>query len=131
MNKHSILNSEINKVLANLGHTDAIVIADCGLPVPDGVKKIDLALKIGTPSFMEIVNLINQYMQIERATIANEIHDKNSNTYIQLKNELQKIEFTEVSHEEFKEKTKSVKAIIRTGEATPYANVILYAGVIF
>lgn len=51
MQKIGILNSEIAKVLADMGHTDTIVIGDCGLPVPDGVKKIDLALKLGTPRF--------------------------------------------------------------------------------
>ncbi|RKO62361.1 ABC-type ribose transport system, auxiliary component [Caldibacillus debilis GB1] len=55
MKKHGILNSEIAKVLADLGHTDTIVIADCGLPVPAGVKKIDLALELGKPSFLDEV----------------------------------------------------------------------------
>ena len=41
MKKHGILNSSISKVLADLGHTDQIIIADCGLPIPDHVKKID------------------------------------------------------------------------------------------
>ena len=61
MNKHGVLNSEICKVLADLGHTDMVVIADCGLPIPDGVKKIDLALKLGTPGFIEVVELLVQY----------------------------------------------------------------------
>jgi D-ribose pyranase len=51
MKRYGILNSHISKVLANLGHTDFIVIADAGLPIPDGVKKIDLAVKTGMPSF--------------------------------------------------------------------------------
>ncbi len=45
MQKGGMLNSSIAKVLADLGHTDTIVIGDCGLPVPAGVQKIDLALK--------------------------------------------------------------------------------------
>ena len=49
MQKGGMLNSSIAKVLADLGHTDTIVIGDCGLPVPAGVQKIDLALKPGTP----------------------------------------------------------------------------------
>ncbi|PAC67377.1 D-ribose pyranase, partial [Enterobacter cloacae] len=49
MKKNGILNSHIAKVLADLGHTDTIVIADCGLPIPEGPVKIDLALSIGTP----------------------------------------------------------------------------------
>lgn len=41
MKKNGILNSDISKVLADLGHTDYIVIGDCGLPIPNQVKKID------------------------------------------------------------------------------------------
>lgn len=132
MNKHGILNSEICKVLADLGHTDMVVIADCGLPIPDGVKKIDLALKLGTPGFIEVVELLAQYMQIEKATIASEIHTKNPATYISLQKKLgAETSLEELSHEEFKLLTHKARAIIRTGEATPYANVILHAGVIF
>lgn len=132
MNKHGILNSEICKVLADLGHTDMVVIADCGLPIPDGVKKIDLALKLGTPGFIEVVELLAQYMQIEKATIASEIHAKNPATYANLETALgAEVSLEELSHEEFKLLTHKARAIIRTGEATPYANVILHAGVIF
>ncbi|RTL01869.1 MAG: D-ribose pyranase [Proteobacteria bacterium] len=132
MNKHGILNSEICKVLADLGHTDMIVIADCGLPIPDGVKRIDLALKIGVPSFIDVLDLLNEHMQIEQVTIAHEIHDKNPSVYTQLQPKLPAdIVINEVSHEQFKQLTKQAKAIIRTGEATPYANIILSAGVIF
>lgn len=132
MNKHGILNSEICKVLADLGHTDMVVIADCGLPIPDGVKKIDLALKLGTPGFIEVAELLAQYMQIEKATIASEIHVKNPATYVNLETALgAEVSLEELSHEEFKLLTHKARAIIRTGEATPYANVILHAGVIF
>lgn len=69
MQKIGILNSEIAKVLADMGHTDTIVIGDCGLPVPDGVKKIDLALKLGTPRFLEVVEELVKYMEIEKSTL--------------------------------------------------------------
>ena len=131
MNKHGILNSEIAKILADLGHTDMLVIADCGLPIPAGVKKIDLALKLGVPSFLDVVELVAEHMQIERATIAGEINSHNPQVQQQLKASLTDVSFNEVSHEEFKRISHAAKAIIRTGEATPYANVILYAGVIF
>lgn len=44
MKRHGILNSHISKVLTDLGHTDMVVIADAGLPIPDGVPRIDLSL---------------------------------------------------------------------------------------
>ena len=36
-----------------------------------------------------------------------------------------------VSHEEFKRRTAKARAMVRTGECTPYANIILIAGVKF
>lgn len=129
MYKYGILNSEISKVLSDLGHTDLIAIADCGLPVPDGVKKIDLALKLGEPSFLDVYQTVLHHMVVEKAIIAEEMVDQNSTLYREISNDIQEIE--QMSHEAFKQKTKDVKAIIRTGEATPYANVILQSGVLF
>lgn len=129
MKKQGILNSHIAEVLANMGHTDTIVIADCGLPIPEDVKRIDLALKIGSPAFKETLEAIIEDMAIEEVTIAEEIFEKNPGTAALIENRFEKIEA--VPHEEFKVKTAKAKAVIRTGEATPYANIILHSGVIF
>jgi len=131
MKRYGILNSHISKVLADLGHTDTIVIADAGLPIPEGVKKIDLAVKPGNPSFKEVVNMIEEDMVVEKVIIASEIEEGNPDhaTYIKEKFKNQKIE--QVSHEDFKQLTKQAKAVIRTGEITPYANCILQSGVFF
>ncbi|WP_214771271.1 D-ribose pyranase [Exiguobacterium sp. s39] len=129
MKKHGILNSHISKVLTDLGHTDTIVIADCGLPIPDGVARIDLALELGTPSFLDVVRVVAGDMAIEQLTLATEIKEANPDVLEQL--EAMQIETTFVSHEEFKKQTQQAKVIIRTGEATPYSNVIFHSGVIF
>ncbi|OOL81821.1 D-ribose pyranase [Dolosigranulum pigrum] len=129
MKKHGILNSSISKVLADLGHTDQIIIADCGLPIPDHVKKIDLALKLGSPSFSEVFEVILENMYVEQAVIANEITEHNEQLENIINNSINNINY--VSHEELKKQSNVAKAIIRTGEATPYANVILQAGVNF
>jgi D-ribose pyranase len=143
MKKHGILNSHISKVLSDLGHTDYIVVADAGLPVPEGVIKIDLALKLGVPSFQDVVDVIAADMVIEKVTLAEEIKRGNEQALQQIirtfageQSENQQIaaqsagiEFC--SHEQFKELTRHAKAIIRTGEAKPYANCILQAGVNF
>ena len=130
MKKNGILNSHITKVLADLGHTDTIVIADCGLPIPDGPIKIDLALSIGTPSFQEVTSLLLQEMAVEHMTVASEIKEANERDYLFLKKAFPQ-SIHDVDHETFKDMTKQAKAVIRTGEATPYANCILHAGVIF
>lgn len=41
------------------------------------------------------------------------------------------VEVQAVAHEEFMQRSRSSVAIVRTGEFTPYANVILVAGVVF
>lgn len=131
MKKHGVLNSEIASILALIGHTDTIVIADCGLPIPDGVKRIDLAVEIGKPSFLDVLQVVADDMAIEKVTLAEEVIINNAEVNKEIEQKLIEPAFEYVSHEQFKEHTKKAKAIIRTGEATPYANVILHAGVIF
>ena len=81
MQRHGILNSHIAKVLADLGHTDTICIADCGLPVPEGVQKIDLALDFGVPSFEQVVSIIAKHMKSEAVHVAKEIKEHNPEAY--------------------------------------------------
>ena len=143
MKKNGILNSEISRVLSYMGHTDAICISDCGLPIPEEVERIDLALKLGTPSFMETLKTVCEDMKVEKIVLAEEIKTKNPKLYKEIlkffgitknkKGELQsnKIDIEFVPHEEFKQKTWDNKAIIRTGENTPYANIILQSACIF
>ncbi|MCL6658710.1 MULTISPECIES: D-ribose pyranase [Paenibacillus] len=132
MKRNGMLNSHISKILSDLGHTDMIAIADAGLPVPDGVIKIDLALKLGTPSFREVVEVIAEDMVIEKVIVAEEIREGNpaAMQFITEKFGEEAIDAS-VSHEQFKALTRQVKAVIRTGEATPYANCILQSGVHF
>ena len=132
MKKHGILNSEIAKVLTDLGHTDKIAIGDAGLPVPDGVKKIDLALTLSEPAFISVLQVVLSDMKVEAVVLAEEIKEQNASQLAAVKAELTENErISYVSHEEFKEQLKDVKAVIRTGEATPYSNIILQSGVLF
>ncbi|WCT54016.1 D-ribose pyranase [Paenibacillus kyungheensis] len=131
MKKSGILNSHIAKVLADLGHTDYIVIADIGLPVPDGVPKIDLALTYGVPSFRDVVHVISEDMEIEQITIAEEMVQQNEDTFLYMQDKFASIPLSRCSHEEFKHYCQKAKVIIRTGESRPYANCILHAGVHF
>lgn len=129
MKKHGILNRELAGRFAKLGHTDKIVIADCGLPIPDGVPCIDLSYKLGEPSFRTILDVVLDDLVVERAVLADEIKTNNAELWNNLTKTLPNISY--VSHEEFKRMTEQAKFIIRTGETTPYANVILQCGVIF
>ena len=131
MYKTGTLNSEISKVLSDLGHTDTIVIGDCGLPVPKGVQKIDLAVRQGLPSFIDVVDEIARHMVIEHVTLAEEIKESNPAVLKEVDSIMKDIPNDFVTHEQFKTLTENSKVIIRTGEATPYANIILRSGVNF
>ena len=133
MKKHGILNSEISRVLSYLGHTDCICIGDCGLPIPGEVDRIDLALAFGEPTFMRTLEIVAGDMKVEKIVLAEEIKTQNPQVLEQVRALFaqQAVEVEFVSHAQLKEQTRDCKAVIRTGETTPYANIILQAGCIF
>lgn len=131
MKKDGILNAEINRIIGYLGHTDTLCICDCGLPIPENVEMVDLSLRIGTPSFKEVIAEISKHIEIEKITLAKEIVETNKEVLDLIKTLFPNIEIEFIVHEKFKSVSSNCKAIIRTGEATPYANVILHSGVIF
>lgn len=135
MKKSGILNSEISRVLAYMGHTDTLAVGDCGLPIPEETERIDLALSKGIPGFMQVLKAVSEDMKIEKLVLAEEIKEINPVILSEIEELFQKqpedVEIVFVSHEELKRRTKSCKAVIRTGEATPYANIILQSGCLF
>lgn len=133
MKKNGILQSDISRVLSYLGHTETIAIGDCGLPIPDEAERIDLALAFGVPTFMQTLEIVAGDMKIEKIVLAEEIKTQNPQIHRQITKlfQGQAVEFEYVSHENFKIQTRSCKAVIRTGETTPYANIILQSGCIF
>lgn len=139
MKKGRLLNAELSHVIARLGHTDTLTIADAGLPIPAGPQRIDLALTPGTPDFMQVVNAVALEMQVESALIAEEIKQHNPQLHsalVAVLDALQQhqgniITISYTSHEQFKQQTQRSQAVIRSGECSPFANVILSAGVTF
>lgn len=139
MKKGRLLNAELSHVIARLGHTDTLTIADAGLPIPAGPQRIDLALTPGTPDFMQVVNAVALEMQVESALIAEEIKQHNPQLHSALVAVLEALQQHQgnvitiryTSHEQFKQQTQRSQAVIRSGECSPYANVILSAGVTF
>lgn len=130
MKKNGILNSNIAKLVDDLGHTDQVCIGDLGLPVPSHVKKIDLSLVPGKPSFQELIDVYLENVVVEKVILAEEIKTVNPEQLDVLLAKLDEsvvVEF--ISHEELKQRNHQVKAVIRTGENTPYSNVILQSGV--
>ena len=135
MKRNGILNSSISSVLSSMGHTDLLCIGDCGLPIPDETKRIDLALRFNIPSFLETLNVVTDDMAVEAYILAEEIKDQNPEMMENIRTMMNKKFpgaaecFT--SHENLKEQTKTCKAVIRTGEITAFSNIILVSACIF
>ena len=130
MKEKGILNSEISKRLSDLGHADLIAIGDCGLPIyPE--KKIDLALKLGEPKFIDVLETLLDDFGCEHYILASEIKEENPDQEKAIKDLLKGVSSEYISHEDFKKKLDDVKFVIRTGENTPYSNIILESKNIF
>ncbi|HIF6759392.1 TPA: D-ribose pyranase [Serratia marcescens] len=139
MKKGVLLNSDVSAVIARLGHTDQLTLCDAGLPIPAETQRIDLALTQGVPTFMQVFAAVTQEMQVESAILAEEIVKQNPSLHEVLLAELtalgqrqgNTISVRYISHQAFKAQTEHSRAVIRSGECSPYANVILCAGVTF
>ena len=129
MKKTKMINSELSYVISQMEHTNSLTIGDCGLPIPNETKRIDLALTHNVPTFIQTLDIVLEELCVEEAIIASEIKEKNPQVYEAIKKRIANL--IEVSHEEFKVLTKDSKAVVRTGEYSPYANIILKSGVVF
>lgn len=132
MKKIGLLHGELSKCIAQMGHGDMILIGDAGMPVPEGVPLIDLALIQGVPGFFDVLKAVLSELCVQEAVIGAEMKQVSPHIKTQL-DEIVKADFelTELPHLKLKELSKDAKAVIRTGEFTPYANIILKAGVLF
>ncbi|MDF2547841.1 MAG: rbsD [Anaerosolibacter sp.] len=139
MKKGTLINADISYAIAKMGHNDMLTICDSGLPIPRGVQRIDVAIKKGVPTFIETLETIVEELRIEEIIIAREIREISPHMFQEILKIIESVEaaenikvrITEVDHEEFKSMTKESSCIVRTGEYTPYANIILKSGVVF
>ncbi|MBT3073023.1 MULTISPECIES: D-ribose pyranase [Streptomyces] len=129
MKKSGILNRHLAGAIAELGHGDGVLVCDAGMPIPPGPRVVDLAFRAGTPSFAEVVDGLLDELVVEGATAAEEIRDANPEAAALLDGHFPRLEL--VPHDELKARTAAARLVVRTGEARPYANVLLRCGVFF
>jgi D-ribose pyranase len=127
--KAGILNRHLAGALAELGHGDGVLICDAGMPIPAGPRVVDLAFRAGVPSFAEVLDGLLDELVVEGATAAREVGDANPAASKLLTGRFPTL--TLVSHAELKTLSSDARLIVRTGEARPYANVLLRCGVFF
>ena len=130
MKRTPLLHAELSHAIASLGHGDMLVIGDVGLPIPPGPRRIDLALTPGIPAVADVLRVVLEEMQVEHAFIATEAVERSAGAPPPWCTGLP-VAPVPIAHEEFKRRTAQARVMVRTGECTPYANVILVAGVTF
>jgi D-ribose pyranase len=126
MQEIGFLNSDIADALSRLGHMDELIVCDAGFPIPLGVRTIDISLKVNQPTVAEVLIEILKYFSVEKIVLAQETHAHSPTQFTHLTGLFgPEVAVETLPHTEFKQRSKGVKAIVRTGDFTAYSNILL------
>ncbi|MDT6979349.1 D-ribose pyranase [Levilactobacillus zymae] len=131
MKKTTVINSELSTVIAGMGHMDWLSIGDAGMPVPMGTKKIDLALTKQLPSFLDVLKNVLSELEVQKIYLAEEMKTQNPEQLQAVKDLMPNVEIEFMPHSQLKKDLAQTHAFVRTGEMTPFSNIILESGVTF
>jgi D-ribose pyranase len=128
MKRAGILNPALGHLLLSTGHTDYFTICDGGFPVPVGPERIDLSLVSGIPTVLDVLAAVHAEWAIDRIVIAQEMTEISPSRVEDLREIIGDIPFEIVSHLDLKKLASGARATVRTGDAVPYANIIVVSG---
>jgi len=129
MKEIGIVNRELARVLSEQGHGDLLMVVDAGFAIPKGADVVDISLSENCPMLIDTLTELKKFFSVEKLIFADATMDVSPTLYdniTQLFGEEVPVEI--VSHPQIKEMSANVKAVIRTGDFTAYANVILVSG---
>jgi len=123
------LNPHLLALLARVRHTNALVIADRGFPSWPGVETVDISLVDGVPTVLQVLAAVRQNHLITSAFMAREFSRENgAAAQAALRSALAGVALTREPHLALKRRVPQAIGIIRTGDTTPYANLVLFSG---
>lgn len=126
MLKSGILNPHVLHLLARIRHTNTLVISDWAFPFWPQIETVDLALTHGIPTVLDVLDLITPNFQIGRIWQADEFASSNSpETVARFQKSFGDIPVTREAHVDFKKRVPHAIGLIRTGDPTPYGNLII------
>jgi D-ribose pyranase len=126
MLKSGILNPAINSLLSRVRHTNTLVIADRGFPFWPHVETIDISLTDDIPRVIDVLQAVKANFSIGRVFAAQEFLAANPpQAASALEDALLGVPITFESHVELKKRVPHAIGLIRTGDTTQYANLIL------
>ncbi len=126
MLKTGILNPQINSLLSRVRHTNTLVIADRSFPFWPMIETVDISLMDDVPTVLQVLFALRPNFQIGKAWMAREFLKANTaKTRATFAGALHGMELIHEPHVEFKKRVPHVIGLIRTGDTTQYANLIL------
>lgn len=127
MLKTGILNPALNDLLSRVRHTNTLVIADRGFPFWPMIETVDISLVDGVPTVLQVLAAIRENFVIGQACMAEEFLASNGKPIrTRFAAALEGIPIAYEPHEAaFKPRVPRAIGLIRTGDSTPYANMIL------
>lgn len=126
MLKTGILNPRILDLLARVRHTNTLVIADQGFPFWPQIETVDLSLVDDVPTVLHVLNALRPNFSVGRAWMAREFKRENSKpTQARFAQALAGVPLAFEAHVAFKRRVPQAIGLIRTGDTTQYANLIL------
>jgi len=128
MKRGPLLHPALNHLLASTGHTDYFTVCDRGFPVPPGPERIDLALTHDIPTVLDVLKLVHADFHIDRIVIPAEVQDIAPRRVEELREIVGNIPLFPVPHLDFKRMSHTARATVRTGDSTPYGNIIIVSG---
>jgi D-ribose pyranase len=127
MKKTGLIHPDLLAAIAELGHLDELLVCDAGYPIPVDVPRIDLAYRPGMPPFRDVLAALVAELALAGAVIATEASDDLARDIADLVG----LAPERVPHDALKRRAVGARVAVRTGEYTPYANVLLVMGVPF
>ncbi|MDR7925340.1 RbsD/FucU domain-containing protein, partial [Latilactobacillus sakei subsp. sakei] len=82
-------------------------------------------------SFIQVLTNILSELEVQKVYLANEIKTANPEQLEAIKALIGETPIEFINHSQMKQDLNKAKAFVRTGEMTPYSNIILESGVVF
>jgi D-ribose pyranase len=129
MKETGAINRGIDAAISKQGHGDLLMVTDAGFAIPLGVEVIDLSIDENKPMVLEVLEMLKKYFSVEKMIMANETKNISPTLFSNISKAFgDGVPVETIEHSALKEMSKTVKAVIRTGDFTAYGNVILVSG---
>jgi D-ribose pyranase len=129
MQEVGTVNRGISKIISEQGHGDLLMVVDAGFAIPKEIDVIDISLSVNKPMVLEVLAELRKYCSVEKIIMANQTREVNPTLFASISKSFgENIPVENIEHSELKQLSKTVKAVIRTGDFTAYGNVILVSG---